>query len=321
MINERLYIKYFLPYKDILSILDSLGNIKTVTFFIDLQNIARGLYNRKTIEREISNYDETKKIFTLPYELFEYVKKLHNLFSKYDPFFIIFYDNGYSRYHVARNKEYKAHRKIAIDEESKILLEIFSKIKRYYFSLIYEVFNNYDNCIVIYLNDYETDFIPHYIIQNNYLDTNTEQNVNFLLSTDKDMLQTTKFINTYQVVSTYKNKKYQQRIYDKRLGLKYIYPNFKPGIIDTEHVPLILSIAGDDSDNIPGIKGYGYKKAIDLIIKYQLKPDLSNIDVLTDKLGIDNVKQIKQNYELISFDHIIKHLNKDALAEVDKFFV
>ena len=311
-----LYFKYPLNYYEIYKTLER-KKAKTVTFFVDLQNIARGLYNKKTIELEISEYDEKKTLNTLPKELFDYLKNLNTRYQKFDPFFIIFFDQGYCRYHTGIRSDYKANRKI-VDPDHQLLYDIFVKLKEYYFNVIYDVFNRYDNCIVIYLKNYETDFVPHYIIKQNYLDTQRSDNVNFILSSDKDILQTTAFSNTYQCVTTYKHRKYHQKIYDNYNALSFIYSGFKPGILDARYVPLVLSIAGDESDNIKGIKGYGPKKAIDFIIKHDLKPDLSDIDKVKDVI---DVKKIKENYKLISFDYLIDHINQDVLKQIDVFFV
>ena len=312
----NLYIKYNIQHNFIFDVIKSKSSVRTITFFIDLQSIARGLYNKKVVELEISNYDENRKIYTLPKELFEYLRGIESVYKKYDPFFIIFYDKGRSRYHHAIDSSYKSNRKI-LNMDS-IYADIYMKLKDFYFQIIYETFNNYNNCIVLYLDSYESDFIPHYVISKGYLDSNNENNINIILSADKDLLQTTKFPNTYQYVVSYKNNKYEMSLYDKRNGLKYIYPRFKPGVLDTAYIPLILSIAGDSADNIVGIKGFGYKKAIDFIIKYQLRPDLSNIESVKDLI---DVSLVKRNYKLISFDYLIEHINKQVLAEVDKFFV
>jgi len=311
-----LYLKYPINYKDIKSILEY-GEYKTVTFFIDLQNIARGLYNKKTIELEISNYDENKQMYTLPYELFEYIKRINNYYKNWDPFFVIYYDEGKSKYHTGIYSKYKSERKIAVLEDQ-LLVNIFYELKRFYFQTIYEIFNNYDNCIVIYLKDYESDFVPHYVIKNNYLDTREKTNLNILLTSDKDNLQTTIFENTLQHITTFKKTKYYQRLYNKRNGISFIYSNFKPGILDTSYIPLILSITGDKSDNIPGIKGFGPKKAIDFIIQHELKPDLSNIHKVKDVIDI---KTVERNFKLISFDYLIDYINKKPLEYIDKFFV
>lgn len=313
---QTLYLKYPLNYRDIKNILEQ-NNYKTVTFFIDLQNIARGLYNKKTIELELSNYDENKQLYTLPYELFEYVKRLNNYYQKWDPFFIIYFDEGKSRYHNAIYSKYKSERKIAVIEDQ-ILIDLFYKLKKFYFETIYETFNKYDNCIVLYLKEYESDFVPHYIIKKNYLDTKESTNLNILLTSDKDNLQTTKFKNTLQCITTYKKTKYYQRIYNSRNAISFIYSNFKPGILDASYIPLILSITGDKSDNIPGIKGYGPKKAIDFIIRYELNPDLSNISKVKDVIDIG---VIERNYKLISFDYLIDHINRKPLEYIDKFFI
>ena len=271
MINN-LYIRYPVVYSQIYDVINK-HNAKYITFFIDLQSIARGLFNKKTVELEIARYAENKYLNTLPNELLNFIENLKEKFKKYDLFFVIFYDDGLNEIHRSILKEYKANRTYSFQDS--VYEEIYKKLKKYYFLKIYE-FNKFDDISVVYLNKYETDFIPYFVIDNNLLDTKSEENVNIILSVDKDLLQTLSFPNTYQFISSYKQGKYLLNLYSDKNAVKYLYE--KENDLTSKYIPLILSIAGDKSDNIKGIKGIGYAKAIKLIKKYDIKPDLSNID-------------------------------------------
>jgi len=301
MINN-LYIRYPVVYNQIYDVLKK-HNAKYVTFFIDLQSIARGLFNKKTVELEIARYAENKYLNTLPNELLNFIENLKEKFKKYDLFFVIFYDDGLNEIHRSILKEYKANRTYSFQDS--VYEEIYKKLKKCYFLKIYE-FNKFDDISVVYLNKYENDFIPYFVIDNNLLDTKSEENVNIILSVDKDLLQTLSFPNTYQFISSYKQGKYLLNLYSDKNAVKYLYE--KENDLTSKYIPLILSIAGDKSDNIKGIKGIGYAKAIKLIKKYDIKPDLSNIDKIDCQIIKDNLKLIKTNYKLISFKEYIKLL-------------
>jgi DNA polymerase-1 len=304
------YIKYPVKYSLIYEQLNK-NNYEKVTFFIDLQSIAKGLYSLRSIEEDISFFDENGYVNTLPYELFEYLRNIEKRFKNYDPFFVIFYDNGVFNYHWMIYKEYKRNRHY--DPRDAELVHIFKKVKEYYFNVIEREFNKYDNCAVLFIRNYEADFIPYALIKYGYFESNDPKNLNIILSSDKDLLQCLTLNNTMQYVVTYNQKKYRMELYDKNNWFMYLCDSEKYRIAP-EYLPLILSIAGDQSDNIPGIKGYGFKKAVELIKLYDLRYDLSNIEKITSKV---DVKLIERNYKLVSFEVITNKVFNNVKKYVD----
>ena len=103
-----------------------------------------------------------------------------------------------------------------------------------------------------------------------------------IISSDKDLCQ---FVSDGKV-----------RIYDamKQKNLRRADVIEKFGV-PPEQVVDYLSIVGDSSDNIPGIAGFGPKKAVDLLSKYgSLQSIYDNMGDLTEKMQ-EILKDQKEN--------------------------
>jgi len=307
------FIRYYFQLKPIYELLKN-HNANKITFFIDIQNISRGLYSSKTLE--YFYYNDENNIYLE--EILKYVNWINKNFNKYDPYIVIFADSGDSKYHRQLDNEYKINRTGFVrtsDNEftSTDLINLLMHIKKKTYRQPFELQSKLSNVSFIYLNSIETDFVPHYVIKHNFLETLEPDNINIILSVDKDLLQTTKFKNTYQLIINYstKTKKSFTYLYDNDNAYKYLIKDEDKNNryqLSSEYIPTVLAIAGDQSDNIKGIKGYGYKKAIKLIKETGLKPDLSNIDEIDDSVIKSNKYQILRNYNLVSFDALISKL-------------
>ena len=310
------YIKYPLDYNVLEEILQKL-NKKRVNFFIDLMSIAKGFYNKEILYIEINHYIKNRKPSDLlNNELKDYLNDLYRRFKKFDPFFIIFYDNGLNIQNLTLNPTYKFGRTnlntILENEE----VQIFKEIKRYYFETIKTKFEKKDISKIFYLEEYESDFIPYFCIMNDFFDSQQNDLMNIILSIDKDLLQTCEFSNTIQCISQFKadldSKKFKIHfgVFDNSNAISYFYKNFRQGLLTAEFIPLMLSISGDKSDAIKGIKGVGYKKSYDLIVSYGLNSDISKWDMnnLPDIIK-NNITLIQENYKLISFKEQIKRMS------------
>ncbi|MEM3451999.1 MAG: hypothetical protein QW835_00030 [Candidatus Hadarchaeum sp.] len=185
---------------------------------------------------------------------------------------------------------------------------LLEQIKKYYFVKLLEL-EKFENVKVFYLKQYESDFLPHYMICKNYYESASDQILNAILSVDKDLLQTLKFPNTVMCTCTYRRGDRVLGIYNRENAFAYLLGS--PSSLTAEYIPLVLSIAGDRSDNIPGVKGYGIKKAVDFVIRYRIPPLLEEIK---RKRGVmpsliqENFETVERNYHLISFEEQIRRL-------------
>ncbi len=323
--EKKYYLRYPLPYNFILKILED-NKKEKINFFIDFNSICKGFYKAETILYEIGEYGEHgKPSGKLILELKEFLNNLYKIFKKYDPYFIIHYEAG----SAAQNKElcstYKSGRHISnnIPGEDPAMTEIFRKIRDYYYSNIVAEFTKEDLCYVHYDKVYETDCVSQYCIRNDIFDSAQPEVLNIILSVDKDILQATKFRGqVIQCITGFKANKLKGKydlfmnVYDDRNAISYLYDKFQPGILTAKYIPMILSLAGDKSDDILGIPGIGYVKAIKLIEKNNIPWDIASLkrDIkLMPKIIQDNIDRVIQNYKLIDFDEQIKRLPRSFL--------
>lgn len=312
------YLKYRIPY-DLIK--EKLKLYKNLVIFIDLNSIARGFYNRDVIVLELNRYIETKQLpILLIDELKVFLNNLYSSFKLHNPKFCIFYDLGFCEQNTLISNAYKSNRTnesksyIQSDEER----EIYYQIKNYYFKEIEKQFNKPNLSKVVFLENYETDFIPYYFIKN-YKYNNDSNTMNLILSVDKDLLQCCQFKNTYQAVSLYLSSTRQiiSNIYDDHNAVTFISKKFVPdGKITSAYIPLILAIAGDKSDGIPGLqKGLGIVNAIKMIKLYDMPPDFTSVYELPLEIQSKKLK-LQTNLSLISFERQISRIPESVLKSM-----
>lgn len=313
------YLKYQIKYQTILDVLNK-TNKKKINFFIDLQNIARGMYNKDVILMEINRYAMENKISNIFIdELKQFLNNLYTRFKNYDPFFIISFDDGQCQQNTSIQSTYKNGRSSNNIMVEDFDIEIFRNIKQYYFNEINNQFNKKNICKVYYLKEYESDFIPFYCITENIFDAKEDEILNVILSVDKDLLQCCKFLNTIQCATTFHGSQTGRKqihfgIYDNVNAIQYIYNNFKRGILTAEYIPLILSLTGDKADGINGIKGIGPARAVKIIEDERLPSILNKQDLNSyPKIIQNNFEKIQMNYKLISFEEQIKRIPKNKI--------
>ena len=322
--EKKYYLKYPLDYNRLLNILQD-KNKKKVNFFVDLNSICKGFYKAETVLYEVGEYAENGEVSgKLLRELKEWLNNLYRIFKGYDPFFILFYDDGQCLQNRALMSTYKSGRSmhnLIVDDDHKTT-DLFRKIKKWYYLKIKEQFEKPDLSYVLYSNEYETDLVPYYCWKYDVFDAAENEVLNLVLSVDKDLLQVVEANNFLQLVSGFKanNEKGRYeldlRIFDRKNAISYIYDKFQPGILTAKYIPMILAICGDKSDEIFGLSGYGPGKSVKLIEKNNiswniddLKKDLNSMPEIIQK----NINTIIRNYKLISFEEQIKRLPKDFL--------
>lgn len=312
------YIRYPLDYNKLFRILSVLEK-KRINFFIDVQSITTGFYNKNNVFMELSHYVENHSVSdTLIVEMRNFLNKLYKSFKQYDPFFVLFYDDGYCEQNRAIFSQYKSGRtniKMVLMHDEQV--ELYRQIKAYYYKTIEEKFTKKDLSKVFYLKQYEADFIPHYCLMNSLFDSTDNDVLNIILSNDKDLLQTCKYQNVVQCTVTYNLTKSPDnrtpcRIFDDINALSYIHKKIKPGSLTSKHLSMLLSITGDVSDGIPGIKNIGPVKARDQILNWNIPPTIEELrgNLRTaSKVIQENFDLISRNYKLINFEKQIERIS------------
>ncbi|WP_300368454.1 DNA polymerase I [Brachyspira sp.] len=152
----------------------------------------------------------------------------------------------------------------------------------------------------IVLDNYEADDIVGTIAEKN-----KKENIKTIIySPDKDILQLVD--DDVRVVASNKDNELME--YDKEAvkEKRGVYPN---QIID------LLSLMGDASDNIPGVKGVGEKTAIKLLEEYNsLDGIYENIDSIKGKLQeklLESKDNAYMSYKLATIERNIKDFNLD----------
>lgn len=145
------------------------------------------------------------------------------------------------------------------------------------------------NVKIIYKEGYEADDVIGSLAKeadkNNYKV--------YIISNDKDYMQ---LLNNNIIIYDFFNKK--TKILDVKKGCKKYDISYPKQIID------FLTITGDKSDNIPGIKGIGKKKAKLILQKYDsIENIFNNFEILDPKLKLiinNNKKNIFLYKKLIT---------------------
>jgi 5'-3' exonuclease len=297
------YIKYSILYSKLFDLLNE-KKYKKIIFYTDLQSVSKGFYLSENLNYEINYYLENQKNSNaLVLELKEFYNNLWSKFKHYKPFFVTFYDDGYNIQNLAIDSSYKSGRSENLERIIPDLTqrELFRNLKKLWFQNVEEQFNKIGISKVYYLKQYESDLIPYFCIENNKFNSKDKDVLNVILSVDKDLLQCCKFENTVQLINTWKNdnlsrrKKLSIELFNNENALKYLDHNFTAGKITAKYVPMILAITGDNSDNIPGINGYGIKKAIKLLENNNVPDNI--LDLQKNKNFLPAILQ--ENFDLI----------------------
>lgn len=269
---------------------------------------------------EVGNYLQTKQMPTIyPKELKEFLNNIYSKFKYYSPKFVLFFDGGQCLQNTTISKFYKEEREsqkyFYLEEAYK---ELMNNIKSFYLNEVNARFNKPNLSCVVASQEYEMDLAPHYVITRKFLNSRDPETLNIILSIDKDLLQTCRFENCIQAVSTYrKSTGIELKLYDKFNAMSYIYKNFSRGGLTAEYIPLVLAMASDKIDGIKGIPRVGPATAIKLIQLYNLPSVIKDDTVLPDKLK-EHHQLIITNLKLTSFDEQIKRIPQTELNKIDQ---
>lgn len=235
--------------------------------------------------------------------IFGFFKSLNMYLRRFDPDEVtISFDNGHSPYRTCLLPNYKGHRKnISIDYESlqsqkKVILKILKLLRVPY------VYDEHK------ATDYEGDDLLAFLVLKVY---NKDNNKITLISSDKDFNQLLgKNIKIF-------NPRKEKIIYDKTCMKEFGY--------SPEETVDYLSLVGDSSDDIPGVKGMGPVKTRKFLDKYGsikealkqgCKENIEEISEINKKL-ID-LRYFIDTYPLseIPMVYVNKSINKDKFKKL-----
>ena len=321
---------FYPPY----SLLDetvSSGGYTHMNLFIDLKNILQSLYQSETVKSIVESSLQSKKfdssIFTNLLNFLIYNKK-YALKRNITVDFFVFFEVGRSFYHENISPSYKYSRKIdnlyGLDKEHK---DYYTTILQNNYDLIDKVINKIPNTYSIRLERFEADFIPYYLIRNEYL---LENSANIIFSSDHDLLQCLELPgNNFVLRKTKLNKKIIRRgdAVREHLKCEETYPD--------NYLSLFMSIIGDGGDDVDGIAGLGPKRTKDIINEIVacggsieeirkntlignklFKPCQKNIQNKNMIKVIDNEAIISRNLKLVDFEVISRTMDNPPSTNI-----
>lgn len=220
--------------------------------------------------------------------IYGFFKSLHHYIYRFnaDDVYIVF-DNGHSKYRKEILPTYKAHRKtnisvdyVSLQKQKKVIMKIL-RMLRIKFIFDKEFICNYEG----------DDFLAYLTLK--YLPRKSKVTI---ITADKDFNQLLRG-NTIKVF----NPRKDQLIFES--NCKNIFEYSARETVD------YLSLVGDSSDDIPGYKGIGHKKARAFLDKYgSIQNYLDSDDYLGDDVGHKKMKAVKdRNTKLIDLRWFINH--------------
>lgn len=204
--------------------------------------------------------------------IYGFMRMLLKLLKLYKPqYLIISFDTGKPNFRHKIFKDYKATRKKMPDDlipqipELKKMLELFGIPQ-------------------IEINGFEADDVIAQLVSN--LDTDNKSS--YIVTKDKDLLQ---LITDKSVILQPESKQNKEDFIF--IDKKQVLENYG---LEPENIVDFLSLTGDTSDNIPGVKGIGPKTAVKLIQKFKTIEDLYNhIENIEDEKLKQKLTENKDN--------------------------
>jgi len=225
-------------------------------------------------------------------------------------------DVGDSCYHKNIYKEYKSNRCITRFKTMSILeADAAKKLIKQNIETICKAAEKLYGMYSVYLTFCESDFVSYWLIKKHFT---SDGNLNVIYSTDKDMFQSLVLPNT---CIFYRKNKENKTFYTRDNW----FEKFKIEKMDVQNCIYMRSIVGDASDDIPGIKGIGEKKAYQLLKDHVIE-SLSHLKEIVQSCENKNMRDkilndwdiVVRNYKLMSFEELSKHLSIEVLSKLSK---
>lgn len=324
-------------------------NPKNIHIYVDLKNVSTSLFIESVAQEIVDNSLNNEIDTSIFQSILLYSSLWKGIGNNYNYNIKIFFcnDKGHSIYHQEIYKNYKRNRKISALNSS-IVFEDLNKIRRRNNEISRMVCNKIPNVYFFDLLNLEADFLPYYLITRKF---NNKDTFHIVCSSDKDMFQC---LTQDNVCLLYKIKTVNRWL-DKETVLKHYLQidnksdNSKKKILDllnnitNEDIVLMMSIIGDAGDDVPGVKGLGPVKVLELFSDKDLvKKHIGTFDEVLERVlkknsyfkNLDNIDEnipknwdiaLKENevitraFKLISFEYLCKWLeNGSSLYSIDK---
>jgi len=349
--NPASIISAYPPIEDLIGLINK-TNPSKIHIYVDLKNVLTSLYVKEVIQEIVyssendclSDNPQKKLVNSYIFQscLFytSFWKKISsNLNIPCNIFFCS--DIGRSSYHRNIYKNYKKNREVNMLNSAPHDIAI-KEIRDKNFGLAESICNKLDNVYFLCMKHLEADFLPYYLITRKYFDdTNI---LHLIFSNDKDMfqclniprhvyqlykIQSSKIIlNKKDIFSTFLKLK-NDKISNKEKKLEMI------SNIDPIWIPAIMSLCGDDGDDIPGINKVGNIKATEFFKdKRIINEAIGTYDELNeriekggnffreltvpihlsdkDKVILSSNDIVTQAYKLISFEMLSRWIDKET---------
>lgn len=326
------FFSYY-PKYEYLDKLLSLNPKKHLNIFVDVKGCSPALFSEWAVKYIIEDSKQSKHLNMSYFAgVIDYIAWHRHYCQKRDLTLDIhfFMEQGKSVYHNSVYKEYKSNRILSdffgLDLADQ---EYFKKVMDLNYNLLEYTVNKIPHCSFYKLKYVEADFIPWYLLEYLIPKEEQEESINLIYTRDKDMLQCLKFPNTYQY---YRAQWHETTSLITPKSLLRHWAKLKENVeLDrvAEWFPLFLSMLGDTSDSIPGIKGVGNKVIIkflnEIVSTYGGDPDkmydtvMNGTDVLSESFKytksitsrkiFGNHDILKRNMKLISFRALSEWIN------------
>ncbi|MCK5018209.1 MAG: hypothetical protein KAS32_14225 [Candidatus Peribacteraceae bacterium] len=276
-------------------------------------------------------------------------------------------DKGKSYYHRGINKDYKARRDLTDmyggkeaflrvnpnelnpKDRALYMTEWAKEIRDRNTSISEKILNAIPGVHYYCLKNLEADFLPHYLISRKFQEE--EGVLHVVCSGDKDLYQTLNLKNT---VMLYKRK--QRKYIISKSSIVQLYSKFNTlsqavqvkkskmiSVVKPDDITAAMSIVGDVSDDVPGVKGIGEITAIELMSNLDIYHKIVGpIDELEDRIasggkffkedviGISSMPKkwqkafiendiVTDAFKMISFEMLCRWLeNKSTIKKMEK---
>jgi hypothetical protein len=333
-----------LSYYPTYAILDEIRtehNYYEMNLFIDLKNVLQATYMEHTVVNLVESTKLSRFIDTSVFSSLISFLVFHKMWAiqrgvKLN--FYVFYEIGTSFYHTTIDRRYKISRSMddlhGLDRENR---ELFTEIMQTNFKLINKACSRIPRLWVFQLKHLEADFLPYYLLTRGHVSKNGEA-ANIIYSNDHDMWQC---LDDH--VYVFSKIKKQKRIIRKGEALTKFLK--RDAHIPDVYLPLAMSIIGDTSDDVVGIRGIGpatflkiYSELVDLTgnmttIYAKINKNEKLFSTSTET-GNKYLKQIvdaelenytiSKNLKLVSFELLSRAIdepNKTEMLERQRFIL